>query len=447
MAVRFSTHFARRSCYVRYGLLGGSIATFGMMYPQFHHENHAKCEGEKEVLIIVGTAATAAGAAIGWFGREAYSLLTTTSNPLKEEAKEKYEIDKEVYGDFFNDWSFDNFNYGLIGTVSVGKSCIVNVLLNKQQHELGAAAIGIMETTIQPEPFRYDKVDAKGKNIINQNIVLWDLAGFGTCNFQYSSYVEKWGLPLYDGIMLITSGAFRFPEKDFYVECRNAWLEVAKSALNEAKLRDFDGHIPVYIIQTQFDTHLRNELNQTRSKRKHEYSKHVGLIGKFLRKHDEKFSHVEFMEIYEKAQTEIMDGAKKEFEGVFTDNQAENDKRVETYCFIVCGTWENRMLTNHVRVIDGKTEYKGNGWMKLQERLLKDPIEFSNATTFDKDENKKKINEKLKADWKSVERLEDSPLYQEYTKSDNLTQRLTAVIKQLIPETMNIINVNIGLKK
>ena len=75
-----------------------------------------------------------------------------------------------------------------------------------KKNDRGAAAVGAVETTMEPEPYSHPQ---------NSNIVLWDLPGVGTPKFPKEKYLEKVGVDKYDCFIMLT--AERFTENDEFL--------------------------------------------------------------------------------------------------------------------------------------------------------------------------------------------------------------------------------------
>lgn len=89
------------------------------------------------------------------------------------------------------------------GESGAGKSTFVNTLRGLGDEDEGAAATGVTETTAQPTPYPYPGYP---------NVVLWDLPGIGTPNFQADHYLEAVEFSRYDFFIILASE--RFKEND-----------------------------------------------------------------------------------------------------------------------------------------------------------------------------------------------------------------------------------------
>ncbi|XP_053123406.1 interferon-inducible GTPase 5-like isoform X2 [Hemicordylus capensis] len=86
------------------------------------------------------------------------------------------------------------------GESGSGKSSFVNAIRGLGDEDDGAAATGVVETTMVPTPYPHPK---------HPNVTVWDLPGIGTPEFQSSTYLEKVGFSRYDFFILIASERFK----------------------------------------------------------------------------------------------------------------------------------------------------------------------------------------------------------------------------------------------
>ncbi|XP_054855878.1 interferon-inducible GTPase 5-like [Eublepharis macularius] len=86
------------------------------------------------------------------------------------------------------------------GESGAGKSTFVNALRGLNDEDEGAAETGVTETTARPTPYAYPSYP---------NVILWDLPGIGTPNFQADRYLEAVEFSRYDFFIILGSERFR----------------------------------------------------------------------------------------------------------------------------------------------------------------------------------------------------------------------------------------------
>lgn len=122
-------------------------------------------------------------------------------------------------------------NIAVTGESGAGKSTFINALRGVGHEEKGAAATGVVETTMERTPYQHPKFP---------NVTIWDLPGIGTTNFQPRKYLKKTMLSEYDFFLIIS--ATRFKEND---------AQLAK-AIAKMKKR-------FYFVRTKIDSDIYNQ--------------------------------------------------------------------------------------------------------------------------------------------------------------------------------------------
>ncbi|XP_028633539.1 T-cell-specific guanine nucleotide triphosphate-binding protein 1-like [Grammomys surdaster] len=122
-------------------------------------------------------------------------------------------------------------NIAVTGETGTGKSTFINALRGVGQEEEGAAATGVVETTMKRIAYPHPKL---------QKVTIWDLPGIGSTNFPPESYLTEMKFNEYDFFIIISST--RFKEND---------AQLAKAI--EMMGMNF------YFVRTKIDNDLDNE--------------------------------------------------------------------------------------------------------------------------------------------------------------------------------------------
>ncbi|XP_028633562.1 uncharacterized protein LOC114629653 [Grammomys surdaster] len=123
-------------------------------------------------------------------------------------------------------------NIAVTGETGTGKSSFINALRGvREEEEEGAAATGVLETTMKRTPYPHPKLP---------NMTIWDLPGIGSTNFQQESYLSEMKIGEYDFFIIVS--AARFKEID-------AHLVKAIEKINKK----------FYFVRTKIDQDLSNE--------------------------------------------------------------------------------------------------------------------------------------------------------------------------------------------
>lgn len=146
-------------------------------------------------------------------------------------------------------------NWGVMGRVGAGKSTLINAFRGLRPRDPEAAPVGIGHTTKRPQPYTFTgDVAALTRNMAR----LWDLPGAGTKDWPCASYIRDVGLRHFDGVVLVTSGAFSENEVELirqlmvfkvpYYVVRN---KVDQDAINNAQDNDLDVEETLAEIRTE----------------------------------------------------------------------------------------------------------------------------------------------------------------------------------------------------
>ncbi|XP_062943741.1 interferon-inducible GTPase 1-like [Cynocephalus volans] len=122
-------------------------------------------------------------------------------------------------------------NIAVTGESGSGKSSFINALREVGPEEEDAAPTGVVETTMERTPYKHQKFP---------NVTIWDLPGYGTCNFQPKDYLGKVKFGEYDFFIIVS--ATRFKQND---------IELAQ--MIKIMKKNF------YFLRTKVDFDLKNE--------------------------------------------------------------------------------------------------------------------------------------------------------------------------------------------
>lgn len=164
------------------------------------------------------------------------------------------EISSFPLPDYLRDAGYENsINIGIFGVTGSGKSSLVNAMRRLRPGDLGAAPVGVEETTSVPTPYRLVEADAKSPEEIFEGIGtdvekrrntrpvrVWDLPGAGTNAFPSSCCVREMGLRYFDVVVLVVAGRMSITDK-----------QVAR------ELERFK--VPAFVARSQVDADIENE--------------------------------------------------------------------------------------------------------------------------------------------------------------------------------------------
>lgn len=106
----------------------------------------------------------------------------------------------------FERWSESDINVAVTGNSGVGKSSFINSIRGLAPDDMGAAQVGVVETTTQISSYVHPA---------DRRMILWDLPGVGTPTFPRHTYLDKISADRYDYFVIISSE--RFTENDLWL--------------------------------------------------------------------------------------------------------------------------------------------------------------------------------------------------------------------------------------
>jgi GTP-binding protein EngB required for normal cell division len=90
-------------------------------------------------------------------------------------------------------------NLAITGSSGAGKSSLINALRDLKPRDVGAADVGVEETTMDPMPYPFPQLP---------HVRLWDLPGAGTPRFPQETYLRDMGLRYFDIVIVVSKERF-----------------------------------------------------------------------------------------------------------------------------------------------------------------------------------------------------------------------------------------------
>ncbi|KAI8084349.1 interferon-inducible GTPase-domain-containing protein, partial [Gilbertella persicaria] len=105
----------------------------------------------------------------------------------------------------------EHYNVVLTGCSGTGKSSVLNGLLGYKENHMKAAAVGEIETTLEPKKYQHPSLPA---------LYLWDMPGVGTLRNPSKSYFEDYCLNAFDAILIVFDDRFMASDVDIARKAR-----------------------------------------------------------------------------------------------------------------------------------------------------------------------------------------------------------------------------------
>ncbi|XP_078268778.1 interferon-inducible GTPase 5-like [Rhinoraja longicauda] len=102
-----------------------------------------------------------------------------------------------------NELDNTKLNIAVTGETGAGKSTFINTMRGLRSKDVGAAAVGTKETTMEPTGYSHPNLP---------NVRYWDLPGVGSRQFTAGSYLKEMQFKKYDFFIIVSAG--RFKEND-----------------------------------------------------------------------------------------------------------------------------------------------------------------------------------------------------------------------------------------
>jgi len=127
------------------------------------------------------------------------------------------------------------FHFAVAGVAGSGKSSLINGLCGKSNQDPGAAATGVVETTLEvgryPDPNHADQ------------FAWYDVPGSGTLKIPDWQYFNSQGLYVFDCVVVLFNNRFTMTDQAILTNCRRF-------------------QIPTFIVRSKADQHIRNLMQE-----------------------------------------------------------------------------------------------------------------------------------------------------------------------------------------
>ncbi|XP_015271240.1 PREDICTED: interferon-inducible GTPase 5-like [Gekko japonicus] len=97
-------------------------------------------------------------------------------------------------------WENTKLTIAVTGDTGAGKSSFINAFRRLRPGDVGAAPVGVRETTQKPDSYEHPNLP---------NVIFWDLPGIGTQGFPPETYLKQVKFSRYDFFIIVCSKRFR----------------------------------------------------------------------------------------------------------------------------------------------------------------------------------------------------------------------------------------------
>ncbi|XP_060113689.1 interferon-inducible GTPase 5-like [Heteronotia binoei] len=125
-----------------------------------------------------------------------YNVINQIIELFKDGGKDEIVSEAEEY---LKIWESTDLNIAVTGEAGAGKSLFINTMLGLSPGDVGAAPIGVTETTQKPDAYFPPNFP---------NVTFWDLPGIGTPGFPPETYLKQVNFHRYDFFIIICSKRF-----------------------------------------------------------------------------------------------------------------------------------------------------------------------------------------------------------------------------------------------
>eukprot|EP01083_Nonionella_stella_P004122 11874_1 len=278
-----------------------------------------------------------------------------------------YTIGKTQYGLIGkHHWNENNMNYAIISLFGTDPLPFIDTLSCHTARHTNNPITSVLHSKM----IEWHSIQSHTYLRTDRSIVFWDLPPWDPRKYSSTEYIKRFGLPLYNGIILIINTKFRSNHAQFYKDIYDS-IDTLISENDILKT-----HVPVYIVRTELEDDLIDNLHHKIDIKYHEYGQNNGtnwftqwIVPEPILTRDE------FMECLNDTIDEIKQDVCRVLDGYFYDNIGNIKHELDEHLFIVSTEWYNRMIATH---------FNGHGSSNGYHALL-DVLKFYDADCEDFD--------------------------------------------------------------